>query len=204
MLETLWTQLVATHPIDWLAMPAGVSGVWLSIQERISAWPCFILCYLAYIYISFRSGYYAFGAMNLIFVGIAAYGWGKWFGLISNHSHALKISHLPVKYWCFVAMYLIVSTFAIGALLTKTGEARLPYMDAFATSCAFTAQWLLSRKHIENWIFWIISDFIYIGFFLNDKIWPSVLLFGIFIVLAVKGWRDWKQSMYRNRVESSG
>lgn len=202
MFDTLWTQLVTTHPIDWLAMFAGVGGVWLSIKERISAWPCFILCYLAYIYISFRSGYYALGGMNIVFVGIAAYGWGKWFGLISNPAHALKISHMPTKHWRLVVAFIIVSTLAIGTLLTKTGEARLPYLDAFATSCAFTAQWLLSRKHIENWIFWIISDGIYISFFFNDKIWPSVLLFGIFIMLAGKGWCDWKQSIRRTHAES--
>jgi nicotinamide mononucleotide transporter len=56
-------------------MIAGIVGVYLSIKERILAWPLFILCYAAYVYISFRGNYYAFGGMNVIFVFVAAYGW---------------------------------------------------------------------------------------------------------------------------------
>lgn len=195
MLETLWQQLAATSLIDWFAMLTGIIGVSLSIKERVSAWPLFILCYSAYIYISFRGGYYAFGGMNIAFVGIAAYGWGKWSGLISNNEHELEVSHMPSKHWPIIAAFILLCTLGVGTLLAKTGEARLPYLDAFATSCAFSAQWMLSRKHIENWLFWIISDIVYVCFFFNDKIWPSVILFSIFILLACLGWRDWKRTI---------
>ena len=202
MFDTLWAQFLSTSPIDWVAMFAGIIGVLLSIKERVSAWPFFILCYSAYIYISFRSGYYAFGGMNIAFVGIAAYGWGKWSGLISNNEHAFKISLVPSENWFVVALFMVVCTLGIGTLLAKNGDARLPYLDAFATSSAFTAQWMLSRKYVENWLFWIISDCIYISFFFNDKIWPSVILFSIFIILACKGWRDWKQLIAQNCANS--
>ena len=68
MLDSLLTQFAAIELIDWLAMFAGIIGVYLSIKERLSAWPALIFCYSAYIYISLRSGYYALGTMNSIFV----------------------------------------------------------------------------------------------------------------------------------------
>ena len=63
----LLTQLSAITIIDWFAMLTGIFGVYLSIKEKILAWPLFILCYAAYVHISFRGGYYAFAGMNVIF-----------------------------------------------------------------------------------------------------------------------------------------
>lgn len=198
LLDVLWEQLAAIHPVEWVGMFAGMTGVWLSIKERVGAWPLFILCYLAYIFIGFRSGYYAFGIMNVGFIGVAVYGWRQWAGSTKSARDAgssLEISKIPSWHWWLIVPGITAFTFGIGILLAKTGEARLPYYDAFAVSNALIAQWLLSRKRIENWIFWIISDCVYIGLFWNDQLWPSVILFSVFIVLACKGWHEWRQSM---------
>ena len=198
MIDSLLSQFAAIEPIDWIAMFAGIIGVLLSIKERLSAWPCFILCYSAYIYISLRSGYYAFGAMNAVFVIIAVYGWCKWSGALNADKAAhrsLRISRLPQTHWPFVFAFIVASTLVIGWLLSQVASAKLPFLDAFAVSNALVAQWMLSRKHIENWVFWIVSDIIYVCLFFNDRLWPSVLLFSAFILLACKGWRDWRQSL---------
>jgi nicotinamide mononucleotide transporter len=186
------TQLSAISLIDWFAMGTGIFGVYLSIKERILAWPLFILCYAAYVYISFRGNYYAFGGMNAIFVFVAAYGWLKWSNSSKESGGGIRISHLATAHRWIVAGFICVGTLGLGCLLESTGEARLPYYDAFATTCALSAQWMLSRKYIENWIFWILADMVYLSFFFNDRIWPSVILFITFIFLAIKGWIEWK------------
>lgn len=201
MLDSLLKQFATVAPVDWIGMFSGIIGVFLSIKERHSAWPFFILCYSAYVYISFRSGYYAFSAMNAGFILIAIYGWIKWSGVIdsgNNDNHKLKISRLPSTFWLPIFIFVVACTIAIGVLLSRMDAARLPYLDAFAVSSALVAQWMLSRKHIENWIFWIISDCVYMSLFINDRLWPSVLLFGVFILLACKGWRDWRRSFIKN------
>ncbi|MBT62751.1 MAG: hypothetical protein CML13_06015 [Puniceicoccaceae bacterium] len=185
-------QLGAISLIDWFAMLTGIVGVYLSVKEKTLAWLFFILCYVSYIYISFREGYYAFGGMNIVFVGVAGYGWYKWTQPPSETGDEVQVSHMPTKRRWQVALAIAAGTLGIGWLLASTGEARLPYFDAFATSCAFAAQWALSRKHIENWLFWILSDLVYLVFFFNDRIWPSVLLFTVFIILALQGWMEWK------------
>ena len=111
---------------------------------------------------------------------------------------SLKISRTPHRYLPLVFTFVALCTRAIGALLSQIDTARLPFVDAFAMSTALAAQWMLSRKHIENWIFWIVSDIVYVGLFLNDRLWPSVLLFSAFILLAFKGLRDWQRSMTNN------
>jgi nicotinamide mononucleotide transporter len=54
---------------------------------------------------------------------------------------------------------------------------------------------MLSRKQIETWLFWILSDIVYLGLLANAGSWPSVLLFVLFIILAIKGWREWLQQI---------
>jgi len=191
-MDNFLTQFTRISFIDWLAMIAGIAGVYLSIKERILAWPLFILCYAAYVYISFRGSYYAFGGMNVIFVFVAAYGWFNWSESSKKSGGEIRISHLAPAYRWIVAAFICVGTLGLGRLLESTEEARLPYYDAFATTCALSAQWMLSRKYIENWIFWIFADIVYLSFFFNDRIWPSVILFIVFILLAIKGWIEWK------------
>ena len=191
-MDNFLTQLSAISPIDWFAMLTGIAGVYLSIKEKILAWPLFILCYATYIYISFRGNYYAFGGMNVIFAFVAAYGWLRWFKSSRNSGSEIHISHLAPTYRWIVAAFICLGTLGLGCLLESTGEARVPYFDAFATTCSLSAQWMLSRKYIENWIFWILADIVYLSFFFNDGIWPSVFLFAAFIFLAIKGWIEWK------------
>ena len=202
-MDDFLSQLRAISAIDWFGMLTGIAGVYLSIKEKTLAWPLFILCYLSYVYISFRESYYAFGGLNITFVTVAAYGWYQWAQPKENSSdNETQISHLTPKHRVWVALSVCIGTAGIGWLLASTGEARLPYYDAFATSCALVAQWMLSRKYIENWIFWIFSDIVYTVFFFNDRIWPSVLLFAVFIVLAVHGWLEWKSKISNSAASS--
>lgn len=204
-MDEILAQLKDIGPVDWIAMVTGIVGVYLSIKEKILAWPLFIICYGCYVYISFRGNYYAFGGMNVLFVLLAAYGWFKWANAKEDGSaSALKVSHLAPRYRWWVIIFICVGTLGLGWILSRTGEARLPYYDAFATSCALSAQWMLSRKHIENWLFWILADSVWLVFFFNDKIWPSVVLFLVFIGLAIKGLLEWKALMQKAEAEAAG
>ncbi len=195
MLDQLLNQLAATSWVEWLGMLAGITGVWLSIKENILAWPLFITCYSCYVYISYHYGLHAFMGMNIVFIAISLYGFWKW----SRNKHG-QVSDLPITrtrkaHWPLVGVFLLLGTLGIGSLLNTREEANLPYFDAFATCCGFIAQWMLSRKQIETWLFWILSDIVYLCIFLQGPSWPSVILFTVFILLAIKGWREWRESV---------
>ncbi|MEO0508897.1 MAG: nicotinamide riboside transporter PnuC [Verrucomicrobiota bacterium] len=190
MLEKFVEQLVATSWVEWLGMVTGILGVWLSIKEKVTAWPFFIACYGCYVYISLDFNLHAFMVMNLAFIGVSAYGWINW-GRVSI-GEALPIRKSTRGELLRIAVFLVGFTFAMGYFLGKGGESALPYLDAFAATTAFAAQWMLSRKQIETWLLWLVSDFVYLGIFFQNQAWPSVLLFAVFIGLAIKGWRDWK------------
>lgn len=195
MLTEFREQLLAISPIEWAGMLTGFLGVWWSIQEKVAAWPAYILCYAAYIYLSIDFGLKAFTALNLIFIVISLYGWRQWKLGQSDEAGAQHPSLMTQRARIIAGAAIIAVTLLIGTILTNTNEAYFPYWDAAACATALAAQWLLSRKKIETWLLWILSDSIYLGIFIVNKSWPTVLLFAAFIVLAAKGWRDWSRSI---------
>lgn len=192
MLDELLTQLAGTSWLEWLGMATGILGVWLSIQEKIAAWPLFITCYGCYVYISYQFGLFAFMGMNIVFIGISLYGFWEWTRNRDSGGDELPITTTRNRHWPILFALLIIGTGGIGWLLDARGSSNLPYFDAFATCCGFIAQWMLSRKQIETWVFWILSDLVYLAIFLQGASWPSVILFTTFIFLAIKGWLEWR------------
>jgi len=196
MLTLLLEQLAQTSWVEWLGMATGSAGVWLSIKQKNSAWLLFIACYCCYIYIGWQLSLYAFAGMNTAFIGISLYGLFKWTRpQVTNQVQPLAVSNTPKHLWPVIIAFLLLGTLGIGYLLQSLGEASLPYLDAFATSCGFVAQWMLSRKHVENWLCWIISDIIYVCLFAMNNSIPSIILFTVLIGLACKGWRDWNKEL---------
>lgn len=192
MLDTIWPQIVATSWIEWLGTVAGVAGVYLSIKEKTIAWLFFIICYSAYVYLSFEAGLFAALLMNSIFIVISIYGWLSWTKSTQVVDTANKVGNVPRSLLYRVLFFILILTVVLGWTLNAYTEAYLPYLDAFATSCAITAQWMLSRKYIENWICWICADSIYIYLWGVQGYYVSVGLFVIFIGLAIKGWFEWR------------
>lgn len=192
MLDTIWSQLLATSWLEWVGTVTGAVGVYLSIKEKVVAWLLFIICYTAYVYLSYEAGLYAALLMNSVFILISIYGWLSWSKATQVVDTARKVAHVPKKNLAAVISFVVVGALGFGWALSTYTQAYMPYLDAFAMSCAFTAQWMLSRKYIENWICWLIADIIYVYLWGAQGYYVSVGLFSIFIVLAFKGWFEWK------------
>lgn len=176
-------------------MTTGILGIWLSIKEQVWAWPCFVSCYACYVYISYTFELPALMLMNATFIGLSFYGWAKWINQ-SSSKQQLRISRASSWQLLLTTVFIAIGTLIFGGLIAKYGGANYPYLDAFATSCGFTAQWMLGRKQIETWIFWMISDLVYLIIFALGSLWPTVILFSTFTALAINGWRQWRTLLH--------
>ncbi|MGB0290635.1 MAG: nicotinamide riboside transporter PnuC [Opitutales bacterium] len=195
MLQEIGSQLVTVPPAEWFGMLTGVSGVYLSIKEKLLAWPLFILCYATYVYLSWEAALFATLLLNTVFIFISLYGWSNWLKASQSSKPQVHIQQTPRKLLLRCGLVIACFSLFLGGLLDRYSEAYLPYLDAFATSCAFIAQWMLSRKYIENWIFWIVADCIFVGLWAAQEYYVSATLFIMFIALATKGWREWNTTL---------
>jgi nicotinamide mononucleotide transporter len=83
----------------------------------------------------------------------------------------------------------------LGVVLRGATDAALPYMDSFLASTSLVAQWMMTKKKLENWLVWIAVDVLYVGMFIFKHLYLTAGLYAVFLVLAVRGYIDWRRSM---------
>lgn len=211
MLDTLIAYFKAASMLEYLGTVAGILGVWFSIKEKILTWPTFILCYSVYVILAFRAGLYANMVLNVIFIFISFYGWWHWKqsdSASTQPSQADDNKRAPIRHtsralWMKNIFFWILGTAVIGYLLDSQTQAFQPYFDAFATSVAFSAQWMLSKKYIGTWLCWLISDTVFVNLWALQGYWVTVGLFCTFMLLALYGWRQWQRSLVASSVQTA-
>lgn len=199
-MDLLIEQIRQTSLVEWLGTATGLAGVYLSIKEKALAWPFYILCYLLYAYLSFSAGLYAAMALNACFIPISLYGWRQWTRSQSPAAGAdapeeLRISRLRGPALAWTIAIGVAGTLAIGTLLSRYTEGTAPFLDAFATTLSFLAQWMLGRKLLENWLAWIVADLAFVILWGSQGYWVAVAMFLVFTALAVMGYASWKKEL---------
>ncbi len=199
-MDTLIDQIQQTSLVEWLGTATGLVGVFLSIKEKVLAWPFYILCYGLYVYLSFSASLFGAMALNAVFIPIGIYGWWQWSRTAKTDENSepqteLKISRLRGADLVWTIVIAIVGTLVIGTLLSRNTEGASPYLDSFATTISFLAQWMLGKKYIENWLAWIAADIAFVILWGSQGYWVAVAMFVIFIALAVIGYLSWKKEI---------
>jgi nicotinamide mononucleotide transporter len=185
---------VTANPFEIVGVLTGVLGVWLTTRQKIWCWPIGLVSVFSFIVVFFHAKLYGAMALQGVYVGLITYGWYSW--LHGGESHGLlRVSRVPRR--------LAVVLLAIGAaasglagywLRTQTDHA-LPYVDGFTTSFSLVAQWMQAKKYLENWLFWVVVDVVYIGMSLSQGLTLTAGLYAVYVGLALMGFRGWRRSM---------
>jgi nicotinamide mononucleotide transporter len=179
---------------ELVAVAAGLLSVWFMKKERIVAFPLGIVNVLIYVYIFFITKLYANAAINAYFFFMSVYGWYNWSRKV-NHETKVKISRsspvaLGINLVAIVVLFLIIRI-----ILVRYTESCSPVWDAFTTAVYMVAQWLLSRKKIENWLLWIGADLIMVAICISQGLPFTALQYFIFTIIATFGFIEWKTKL---------
>jgi nicotinamide mononucleotide transporter len=185
---------VAANPFELVGVLTGVLGVWLTTRQRIWCWPIGLVSVCSFIVVFFQAKLYGAMALQGVYVGLITYGWYSW--LHGGESLGLlRVSRVPRR---LAAVLLAIGAAASGMagywLRTQTDHA-LPYVDGFTTSFSLVAQWMQAKKYLENWLFWVVVDVVYIGMSLSQGLTLTAGLYAVYVGLALMGFRDWRRSM---------
>ena len=190
MIEVLGEQ------ISWLELAGtlfGILGVWLTIKQNIFCFPAGIINVGMYAVLFFQSKLYSDAALQIIYIILLVYGWMQW--KTKQQQKELPVTKTEQPLLILIAVLGIGATFLLGTFLYSKTDAALPYFDALTTVMSLIAQWMIARKKIENWIIWIVADVIYVGMYIYKELYLTSGLYFIFILLAVKGYVEWKKSL---------
>jgi len=140
--------------------------------------------------------------MNIYYVVISIYGWYYWLhGSGSQETNTLRISTLTQK---LVVILLIITAciyVVLVYMLKKLPEllnvevSELLYWDAFTTAASIVATWMLARKIIQHWLIWIVVDAVSLGLYVYKGMYPTVVLFLVYTLMAFKGYIEWKKDL---------
>jgi nicotinamide mononucleotide transporter len=181
--------------IEILGVLTGLIYLYFSVKQIIWLWPFGILTSLLYIYVFYTAGFFADMSLQIYYFFISIYGWYHWFKGSSKSGGILKVSSISRKEWLIYIIITILLTIFSGVILSHLQGSNLPYWDAFTTSASIVATWMLARKIIENWLWWIIIDIVSIGMYLYKELYPTILLFVIYTLMAFIGYLQWKKDL---------
>lgn len=148
---------------------------------------------LLYFVIFWRSGLYADSALQLVYVAISLYGMWRWRGGRAAGEPVRPVGRTPPREWLALFAIGSLSCVGLGVFLAHHTPSTVPWADAFTTVLSLCAQWLMSRRFLENWLLWIAADFVYIPLYLYKDLALTAGLYSVFLALCVKGFVGWRR-----------
>lgn len=177
-----------------LAVVLAITYLVLAIRQNIWCWAAAAISTLIYLFIMFEARLYMESVLQLFYLAMAAYGWYQW-RRHGNNQEALQVTTWPLVYHVFAIGSVLLLVFVSGQLLSKYSDAALPHIDSFTTWGAVIATFMVARKVLENWVYWFVIDAVSVGLYLNRGLLLTALLFVLYLVLIILGYRNWRASM---------
>ena len=190
MPQILWW--LSLNYIEVIGAVTGIIGVWLTAKQIIWCWPIGLINVLIYIYVFFISKLYADFGLQLFYFFMTIYGWYNWVYGGKDH-HELPISRITLKKFSIFFVIGIPSVLVIGYLLTNYSDAAYPYWDSFVSVWGIIATYMMAKKIIEHWYVWIVIDFLCVGIYFFKGLYPTTILYFVFVILSVFGFVKWKR-----------
>lgn len=177
---------------EWAGWIATLLGIWLTTRRKLLCWPITLAADVLYLVVFYRAQLLSDALLQVFFVVFTLYGWWNWSRGVRQEGE-VRVAKLPLSASVIAVIAGIAGTFVLG-MVAKRLHAALPYLDASLASFSLVASWWQARKHIANWWLWIVVDVLYVGEYIYKALWPTALLYGLLVALAVLGLRDWKRA----------
>lgn len=190
---------LSTTPLELISFLLAIVNVLFNIRQVHWAWLFAIVSSALYGVVFFEAKLYGDMGLQLVFIVVSAWGWCLWWRdarqvRVQNVQTGVQSATLSrVGYVISILAWL--SGFAVLAWFLKSyTDTDVPHADGFLTAGSLLGQVLLSRKKIENWLVWIVVDVLYVGLYVHKNLILTAVLYAVFVVLAVAGWRVWRRA----------
>lgn len=207
-LSTIWQEFAegmqATTWLEYVAVFAGIASVYFSKLENIWVYPTGLVNTIIYIWLSLKGHLFGEASVNLYYTVMSIYGWLLWTKKNAQQQLVVNIQFSTGKQW--LQQVLFFAGFYAGIFLILTylkqsfAPGAIPWADAFASATAYTGMWLMARKKVESWYWWIATDFASIPlYFVKGYVFTSVYYF-ILLIMAFYGLLEWMRRARRGQL----
>lgn len=197
-----------------IAVFFGLASVFFSIKQNIWVYPTGIISTVLFIYIMYVFGLLGDMLINVYYTVMSVYGWFLWSKHSDDNIH-VEVKKASKKDWQIGSALFVGSLIFVGLVYyfkpyidnqfsmngVRLGLYHLDwanYTDIITTSLFLVGMFFMAKRNIENWIFWIVADFICIPMMVYKGLGITAIQYIIFTAMAIIGYLEWKKSLVKN------
>lgn len=177
---------------ETVAVVFSIAYLLFALKENSLCWYCAFVSTAIYTWIFGDVRLYMESLLNIYYLVMAVYGWYQWRKGGASHQ-GIQITSWGIRQHGRAIVAVVLASIISGYLLAENTEARLPYLDSFTTWSAVLTTWMVARKILENWIYWVVIDAASIYLYLDRELYQTVALFVLYVILAVVGYISWRK-----------
>lgn len=193
-----WRELLPITMTEALGFLSGVVCVWLIVKENVWNWPVGIANNIFYVVVFWRARLFADMSLQFVYIALGCLGLYRW--LYGGRQHdELQISRIKVKAGVYAGIFAGFAISLATFYLRRVQDAA-PFLDACTAVLSVCAQYLLTKKILENWWLWIATDAISVGLYLYKSLALTAMLYLIFLVMCITGLVQWRRSFRASQI----
>ena len=190
-------QILSDANLNWITVCAVISGILyiiLAAKENVWCWLAASISVCLYMYINYDLGYYSQTVLQIFYLFMAIYGYVMW-----NKLDPERIKEWSAKKHLFIIFIGAIITFIIGFILTEYVEdSEQPLLDSLTTVFSVFASYMVAKKVLGNWLYWIVIDSLIIYLYYIQGEFILALQFLVYIIIAIYGYFSWMQKIKTN------
>ncbi|MFV0478042.1 MAG: nicotinamide riboside transporter PnuC [Parahaliea sp.] len=197
-LDALTAAIAAMSAWELLAVVFGVAYLLLAVRESLWCWYAAFAGTAISLYLFWEAGLLMESALQIYYLAMAAYGWWQWQQNRGTHTDTSTNSVLPICRWTWqqhgIALSGVLLLSAVsGTFLAQHTNAIMPYLDSFTTWGSILTTWMVTRKVLENWLYWLVIDGVSVYLYMDHGLYLFALLFIVYLFIVVIGFQQWLQ-----------
>lgn len=208
-MQTLIDMLALTSGWELVAVALAVAYLLLAIRQSLWCWPAAAISASIYTYLFIHAGLLMESMLQVFYVVMAGYGYWRWsraqrpmiVGSVETNAPTLPVASQPLMWHARWVVVLALISVVIGLLLSRYTSAQMVWLDTPTTVFSLFATFLVARKVLQNWLYWIVIDLTYVGLFWVKGFYPTAILFGFYTLMAVIGYLRWRQDYQQQGVD---
>lgn len=177
--------------LEWIAVIASLAYVILASYNNIFCWPAAMISTILYTFIFYEYYLWSDSALQVYYLVMAIYGWYCWRDNKLQPNNSLKITTWPLINHVKAIFILAILSMCVGYFMANYTPTHFPYLDATTTVFAIFATYLVTQRILENWLYWIVIDFVSIYLYVEKALIPTAFLFSLFVIIAILGYFKW-------------
>lgn len=195
--------MLESLPLEQLSVAFAVAYLAFAIRQSLWCWPAALISVTLWAVVDLGAYLYMDFVLQIFYFAMGVYGWYEWLKGGEDH-RGVRVHWWPASLHAMTLALVVLASAAVGFGMARWTAAKLPYIDSFTTIAAIVTTFMVTRKVMENWIYWFVIDSLYIYVYLQrDLVWYAGLYL-LYLIMIVIGFKAWLKSMQADEIDAEG